>query len=109
MEKIPGVQLDVVWAGMEIQDRLTIAKAIARFQKSWMSCSFNQFGSLYYSKDLVGPTDRPLYTDCHGVQVKDSKFAVGPSTGRGFNDDGRSTVHFDDGPCKYRGQYLSLI
>jgi len=104
MEKLPGVQLDVVWAGMNIEDRLTIVKAIARYQKAWMSCSFNQFGSFYYSEDLDGPTQSPLYTNYHGVEVTDSRFAVGPSTGRGFIDDGRLIVEFDRGPCKTRGQ-----
>ena len=52
MEKLPGVQLDVVWAGMDIGDRLSIVKAIARHQKAWMSYSFDRFGSLYYAEDL---------------------------------------------------------
>ena len=30
MEKLPGVQLSVVWADMEIEDRLTVTKAVAR-------------------------------------------------------------------------------
>lgn len=29
MERLPGIQLSVVWADMGIEDRLTIAKAIA--------------------------------------------------------------------------------
>ena len=33
MEKVLGVRLDSVWAGIGIQDRFTIAKAIARFLK----------------------------------------------------------------------------
>lgn len=104
MEKTPGVPLDTVWAEMGIEDRLVIVKAIARYQKAWMSCTFKQFGSLYYSEDLDGPTQSLLYTDCDGVELKEPKFVVGPSTGRSFSDDGRSMVEFDRGPCKTLSQ-----
>ncbi len=104
MEKLPGVQLDAVWAKMEIQDRFTVAKAIARYQKAWMSCSFNHYGSLYYTEDLDGHTQSPLYTDCNDVPITSSRFVVGPSTGRGFSDDERSRIEFDRGPCKTKGR-----
>ncbi|KAL8840496.1 MAG: hypothetical protein Q9176_003822 [Flavoplaca citrina] len=109
MEKLPGVQLDVVWAGMKIEDRLTIVKTIAHYQKAWMSCSFNRYGSLYYPGDLDGHTQSPLYTDYQGIPVTNSKFVVGPSTGRGFSDDGRSTVEFDRGPWNTLEEYESAI
>ena len=109
MEKLPGVPLDTVWAGMEVKDRLTIVKAIARYEKAWMSCTFKQFGSLYYSEDLDGPTQSLLHTDCDGVESKEPRFAVGPSTGRNFNDNGRSMVEFDRGPCKTRSRNLLRI
>lgn len=100
MEKVPGVQLDFVWAGLRIQDRFTIAKAIARYQKAWTSFSFKKFGSLYYAEDLDGHTWDPLYTDSHGAVISDPRFAIGPSTGRDSNDHGKATVQFDRGPCK---------
>ena len=100
MEKIQGVQLDAVWAKMEVGDRFEIVKDIARFQKSWMTCSILGYGSLYYSEDLETLHPKPLYTDHDGVEVMYSRFAIGPSTGRGFSDDGRSAVEFDRGPCK---------
>ncbi|KAL8787607.1 MAG: hypothetical protein Q9195_007695 [Heterodermia aff. obscurata] len=43
---------------------------------------------------------RFLYTDCYGNAVVNSRFAVGPSTGRDFSDDGRITIEYDRGPCK---------
>lgn len=106
MEKLPGIQLSILWADMGIEDRLTIAKAIARYQKAWMSVSFNQFGSLYYPEDLDGSTQSLSYTNHHDITVTDPRFAVGPSTARGFSDDGRSNVEFDRGPCKFYGQRL---
>ena len=102
MEKLSGVPLGAVWSGMEIQDPLAVVKAIARYQKSWTSCSFHRFGSLYYAKDIEidEHTQNPLYTDCHGNAVKSSEFTVGPSTGRDFSDHGRMKIEFDRGPCK---------
>lgn len=102
MEKLPGIELERVWARMTIEDRFTIVKAISQYQKTWMSVSFNKFGSLYYARDLDGqPAHDPLYTDQQGVQITDSRFAIGPSTGREFFDDGRGDIEFDRGPCKY--------
>ena len=102
MEKLSGVRLGAVWSGMEIRDRLTIVRAIARYQKSWTAYSFHRFGSLYYAKDVEidEHTENPLYTDAHGNAVKSSEFAVGPSTGRDFSDHGRMSIEFDRGPCK---------
>ncbi len=110
MEKLPGVSLDHVWASMGIGDRFKIAKAIAHYQKAWMSVSFHQFGSLYYAQDLEGHTPQScLYTDQHGVSIEEPRFAVGPSTGREFVDDGRIAIEFDRGPCKIRIQDFSCI
>jgi hypothetical protein len=101
MEKLPGIELERVWADMEIGDRFTIVKAIAQYQKAWTSVSFEKFGSLYYAADLGGQTvDGPLYTNQQGDQITDPKFAIGPSTGREFFDDGRAAIEFDRGPCK---------
>lgn len=56
----------------------------------------------YYTEDLG--TDEhsqgPLYTDCDGNAVTNSRFAIGPSTGRDFSDDGRMEIELDRGPCK---------
>lgn len=100
MEKVPGIQLAEVWGKMDIEKHITIVKAIACFQKKWMSISFNQFGSLYYAADLDKASRCLSYTNCNGVTVTDPKFAVGPSTAREFYDDERSTIEFDKGPCK---------
>jgi hypothetical protein len=110
MEKLPGIPLDLVWAGMEIADRFSVVMAIAQYQITWMAVSFKQFGCLYYAQDLDGLTPQsPLYVDEHGVPVTDPRFAVGPSTGRESLDDGRATVEFDRGPCMAYLQDLVLM
>lgn len=101
MEKVPGIELERVWPSMRIGDRFTLVKAIASFQKAWTSVYFRKFGGLYYAKDLEERTgNEPLYTDANGVDITDTKFAIGPSTGREFIDNKRMTIDFDRGPCK---------
>jgi hypothetical protein len=101
MEKVPGIELERVWASMDIADRLAVVKAIAGFQKAWMAVPFKKFGGLYYTKDLDKRTgDDLLYVDENGANVTESKFAIGPSTGRELNDNGRASIDFDRGPCK---------
>ena len=100
MDKVLGVPLDRVWGSMEIQDRFSVAKDIAKYQQAWMSSSFELYGSLYYAQDLDVPSQSPLHIDYHSNTIAKPKFAIGPSTGREFNDDGRATVEFDKGPCK---------
>jgi hypothetical protein len=103
MEKMNGVELETVWPRMKIQDRLEVVKTIAGYQKSWASVSFEQFGSLYFADGVDGsalPT--VTYIDVEGRKVSDPRFVVGPSTGRELFDDGRGTIEFDRGPCKFR-------
>lgn len=97
MEKVAGVQLNKVWPGMSIKERFELVKTISGYQKAWMSTSFGQYGSLYYSSDI---------DDSHGCDLvkgdkstKSHRFAVGPSTGREFLDDGLMALDFDRGPC----------
>jgi hypothetical protein len=102
MEKMNGVELELFLPGMKIQDRLEVVKAIAGYQKSWASVSFEQFGSLYFPEDVGGRAPLPLtYLDHEGRKVNDSRFVVGPSTGRETFDDGRADVEFDWGPCTF--------
>ena len=105
MEKVVGIELEEVWPAMNIQDRFSLVKAIAGFQKAWASVSFKKFGGLYYAKDLeksIG-TEQPLYVDGDGTEIVDEKFAIGPSTGREWIYNGRATIELDRGPCKMSG------
>jgi hypothetical protein len=102
MEKAPGIELERVWPIMKIKDRLAVVKAVSAFQKAWTSVSFKRFGSLYYSKDLEAPTrGEPLCVDSDGVDITDDEFAVGPSMGREWIDDGRASVEMERGPCQH--------
>ncbi|KAL9023366.1 MAG: hypothetical protein Q9196_007245 [Gyalolechia fulgens] len=86
---------------MDIKGRFALVKALARYQKIWMSASYSRIGALYYSEDMQGsPSFDCSYMTDDGQELKDSRFAIGPCTGREFFDDGRATVQFDRGPCK---------
>lgn len=101
MECVPGIELEHVWTKMNIKDRFSVVKAIAGFQKSWTSGSFTQHGSLYFSKDLDDtPNGQPVYVDAKGNRITNTCYAVGPSTGREYLDNGKAIVNFDRGPCK---------
>ncbi|PWY77778.1 phosphotransferase enzyme family protein [Aspergillus eucalypticola CBS 122712] len=90
MEKVGGIQLNKVWPRMNIKQRFELAKTIARYQKAWMSN-----GCILVNED--------------GSQFKDDQFAISPSTGRGFLDDGRIDVDFDRGPWdKLYGYRLAI-
>ncbi|KAL5332899.1 kinase-like domain-containing protein [Aspergillus crustosus] len=105
MEKVSGVQLEHVWSELPIEDKFEVVKTISRYQKAWMSVSFPAYGSLYYADDL-NPSGKGLLVD---EATSNSPFAVGPSTGRGFFDDGKSALDFDRGPWTTAEQYKSAI
>jgi len=110
MEKLPGIELELVWPTMKMEDRLAVVQTIATYQKSWTSISFKKYGSLYYAKDLdTGSDNEVLYIDTDGVTVKDSIFAIGPSTGRELIDNKRAIVEFDRGPCIFSSPNLYLL
>ncbi|EAW10677.1 aminoglycoside phosphotransferase family protein [Aspergillus clavatus NRRL 1] len=108
IEKVPGVQLDKVWPEMDIKERFELVKTISGYQKTWMSTSFTQYGSLYYSS-AIDDTDGCNLVKEDGSIVKTHRFAVGPSTGREFLDDGRIALEFDMGPWDSVEQYKSAV
>ncbi|PWY93924.1 phosphotransferase enzyme family protein [Aspergillus sclerotioniger CBS 115572] len=108
MEKVEGVQLDSVWPKMDIKKRFELVKTISGYQKAWISRSFTQYGSLYYSSDLEN-SDGCVIVKEDGYELKEHRFAVGPTTGREFHDDGRIEVDFDRGPWDTVHQYKSAV
>jgi len=100
MDMVHGIELEHVWSDMGIEDKFAVVRAIAGFQKAWTSISFKKFGSLYYAGDLEQSVkNEVLYFDTDGAGIVNSRFAIGPCTGREYFDDGRGTVEFDRGPC----------
>ncbi|KAK5116752.1 hypothetical protein LTR62_007426 [Meristemomyces frigidus] len=110
MEKMNGVELEHFLPEMTIQDRLEVVKAVAGYQKSWASVSFEVFGSLYFPED-VGESAWPslTYLDHEGRKVHDPRFVIGPSTGREMFDNGRANIEFDRGPWKSLEDYHAAI
>lgn len=98
MEKAAGVQLSKVWPTMGIKQRFELVKTISGYQKAWMSIPFTQYGSLYYSSDMEDSDGSDSVKGALSIS-KHHRFAVGPSTGREFLDDGRIALDFDRGPC----------
>ncbi|KAG6270712.1 hypothetical protein E4U48_003713 [Claviceps purpurea] len=110
MEKLDGVELEEVWPEMTIQDRYEVVQAVASYQKSWASVSFEQFGSLYFAEDFEGENIPALvYTDGEGRRVEDPRFVVGPSTSREMFDAGRGDIEFDRGPWNSLEEYHAAI
>lgn len=99
MEKARGVLLETVLPQMSFEKRWALAKAVGEYQLQLAELRFGSYGSLYYRSDLPDNTG-------HNVELEEfsaddtSRFVVGPTTGRGFNDDGKSSVDLDIGPCK---------
>ncbi|PYH83584.1 hypothetical protein BO82DRAFT_373054 [Aspergillus uvarum CBS 121591] len=108
MEMVTGVQLKTIWPRLDIRERFEVAKSISKYSKAWMSTPFTQYGSLYYSSDL-DHTDPCVLTQEDGCKHTMHRFAVGPSTGREFLDDGRIALEFDRGPWNSVEQYKLAV
>ncbi|GAB1743368.1 hypothetical protein NU219Hw_g9205t1 [Hortaea werneckii] len=108
MEKVEGVPLDTVYGNMPVEARFAVTKTISDYQKTWASAAFETYGSLYYARDF--PNRKPLrFTDGDGAIREDTRFSVGPTTGRDWNDDGRRCFSFDRGPWCLAEQYLRAV
>ncbi|KAF1960787.1 phosphotransferase enzyme family protein [Byssothecium circinans] len=104
MEKIEGVPLSQVWDTMLLPQKLQVLLAMTRLQNQWLSVSFSHYGSLYYAGDVPPPVGNHYVKN--GNAVKDSEFAIGPSTGRDWADAGRSNLDTERGPWATPAQYL---
>ncbi|KAF2757486.1 hypothetical protein EJ05DRAFT_465617 [Pseudovirgaria hyperparasitica] len=110
MEKASGVELEQIWPSLDIKERFAVVKAVAGYQKSWNSISFKKFGGLYYKKDLDSDTGNDaLYVDADGHDIVDTKYAIGPSPGREWIDNGRVNIKLDRGPWKTLTEFHSAI
>ncbi|KAG6123992.1 hypothetical protein E4U12_000338 [Claviceps purpurea] len=110
MEKVHGVELQQLWPKMTTEERWEVVKAVAAYQESWASVTFEQYGSLYFAEDFEGENIPALvYTDEKGERVEDSRFVIGPSTSREMFDMGRCGIDFDRGPWNLLEEYHAAI
>ncbi|XWX01115.1 hypothetical protein V2A60_009140 [Cordyceps javanica] len=107
MDKVDGVPLSQVWDTMQLPQKLQVILAMTRLQKQWLNVSFSHYGSLYYAKDVQPTADNNFIKD--GALVRDSKFAIGPATGRDWCDAGRWHLHVERGPWASLKQYLQAV
>ncbi|PYH76647.1 phosphotransferase enzyme family protein [Aspergillus uvarum CBS 121591] len=107
MDKIEGVPLSQVWGTMKLPQKLQVLLAMTRLQKQWLSVSFSHYGSLYYTEDVQPLRGNHFVKD--GKAVRDSKFAIGPATGRDWCDAGRSNLDVEKGPWTSLTQYLQAV
>lgn len=99
MEKAHGVPLETFYRAMDVSDRYAIIQAVARIQLKWTQARFAGFGSIYYAPDLdEKERTLPLAAGIDGP-TGTGKYAIGPSTGREWYEDGRLAFDFDRGPC----------
>ncbi|KXG53808.1 Aminoglycoside phosphotransferase [Penicillium griseofulvum] len=108
MEKAAGVQLSQFWPTMPIEEKLEIIKTISSYQKSWMSAPFSKYGSLYYSSDLDTCGQCKLVNP-NSTRTEESRFAIGPSTGRDQLDFSKIEIDFDRGPWDSALEYHRAI
>ncbi|KAH0848892.1 phosphotransferase enzyme family protein [Fonsecaea pedrosoi] len=110
MEKMPGAQLSEVWNHMKIGDKMQLRLNLALYQAKWLSISFCQFGALYYNEDLDKVrSEGHLYINQKGEKVQDSRFAIGPMTGRDWSDCGRAALQCDRGPWLTSSEYHKAV
>lgn len=99
MEKVNGVTLQTMLPQMDLRKRWAVAKAVAKYQLQWAEVDFKSFGSLYYRSDLPAHSATSMEL-LESSEYDMERFAVGPTTGRHFNDYVRMPVKFDIGPCQ---------
>ncbi|KAF1916462.1 phosphotransferase enzyme family protein [Ampelomyces quisqualis] len=107
MEKSKGVPLSQVWGTMKLTQKLQLLVDLTSLQKQWLSVKFSHYGSLYYTGDVQPPEGNFYVKD--GKVVKDSKFSIGPATGRDWTDAERSILDTERGPWASLTQFLQAV
>ena len=107
MERAAGVSLQKVWKDATFKERQEPIYSTVDLEKAWCSITFTQYGSLYYKEDLSGSKIADLtYIDTTGKEIRNSRYAVGPTTSRRYFDSGRGSIDQDLGPCTISGIIL---
>ncbi|KAI5247017.1 hypothetical protein E4T42_06150 [Aureobasidium subglaciale] len=99
MEKMEGVTWKQLSPSMSLADQIAVVKSVAEYRVAWSSVVFEQYGSLYFAKDVKN-LDLPAlrYTTDLDGPVVDARFVIGPCCTRSLFQAGRETVELDRGP-----------
>ncbi|KAI1970132.1 hypothetical protein LOZ55_006628 [Ophidiomyces ophidiicola] len=97
MEKMAGVPLSDVWCDLKPDQKVKVCVQIIGFMKRWTNVHFPAIGSLYYAETISKSSKNSLYFDGND-SVRNSRFAVGPSSNRDWSDEGRRDIQCDKGP-----------
>lgn len=102
MKKMQGRQLSDVRPGMSEVQRFGLVKNVVQIEAKLSSVKFSGYGSVYFRE---GFPDRLSILDpavAHGdANSKIDRYAIGPTTQRGFWVDGKGGLDIDRGPCKH--------
>ncbi|KAI2084178.1 hypothetical protein LOZ36_005055 [Ophidiomyces ophidiicola] len=96
MEKMAGVPLSDVWCDLKPDQKVKVCVQIIGFMKRWTNVHFPAIGSLYYAETISKSSKNSLYFDGND-SVRNSRFAVGPSSNRDWSDEGRRDIQCDKG------------
>ncbi|KAI5240526.1 hypothetical protein E4T43_06028 [Aureobasidium subglaciale] len=99
MEKMEGATWKQLSPSMSLANQIAVVRSVAEYRVAWSSVVFEQYGSLYFAKDVEN-LDLPAlrYTTDLGGPVIDARFVIGPCCTRSLFQAGRETLKLDRGP-----------
>lgn len=101
MEEARGIPLSHRWSTLRGDEKLTLIERIVEIESTMASTSFEEFGSLYYTKDVTQTARKDVsYTDTAGNPRVNARFLIGATTDRKTVDNDRASIDFDRGPCE---------
>jgi len=100
MEKVKGVNLLDIWAGLTEKESLLIMKQVVKFEEKLFTRPLAQYGSLYFRDAIpAGLQSETLYADKSSNNDQNRKWCIGPSARREWWYAQRSEMDIERGPC----------
>ncbi|THZ77012.1 hypothetical protein D6C85_01954 [Aureobasidium pullulans] len=110
MEKVEGITLEEASLPLDSPEMFQVVKSIAEHVHAWSCLTFEQYGCLYFARDLERHCLPALrYTDSSGVQISDKRFVVGPFYHYDYLDKTRDTKRQNNGPWSSLGEFHTAI
>ncbi|CAD0040865.1 unnamed protein product, partial [Aureobasidium pullulans] len=110
MEKVEGITLEEASLPLDSPEMSQVVKSIAEHVHAWSCLTFEQYGCLYFARDLERHCLPALrYTDSSGVQISDKRFVVGPFYHYDYLDKTRDTKRQNNGPWSSLGEFHTAI